>query len=146
MASVIHRLPQASITGGHLHHAHCERHRRFVLPGDMYEVAAKHTVGIEAQVVVRLTFSGGPWNRSDARGHIKNRDQGRFVSKSITKTLLLSTNAFIAVDVESDDVDPASVQAVKGFAKQGVIDRPAKTLNVAFFNAHQGDWRVSPGW
>ena len=146
MGSVVHRLPQVSITGGDLHHTHGERDRRFVLPGDMHEVAAQHPVGVEAQVVVRLTFSGGPWNRSDARGHIKNRDQGRFVSKSITKTLLLSTNAFIAVDVESDDVDPASVQAVKGFAKQGVIDRPAKTLNVAFFNAHQGDWRVSPGW
>ena len=48
MASVIHRIPQTTIAGCDLHHAHGEGHRRFVLPGDMDKIAAQNAVGIEA--------------------------------------------------------------------------------------------------
>ncbi len=142
MASGIHRLPQTAITGGHLHYAHGERHCRFVLAGHVHEVAAQDAVGVEAQVVVRLTFGRGPRNWADARRHIENGDQGRFVSEPITKALLLWANPFIAVDVESDDVDPARVEAVKGLAKQAIVDRPAKALNIAFFDSYQCDFCV----
>ena len=48
-------------------------------------------------------------------------------------------NTFVAVEVESDDGDVTSVQLIESLTQQSVINGPAEALDIAFFDADQGD-------
>ena len=109
----------------------------------MDEITPKNSVGIQAQIVVRLPFRRRPRDWSNARSNVEDRHQRWFVLKAIAQALLIGSNAFVPVDVETDDVDTAPIEPVKGFAEQSVVNRPAKALNVAFFDTDQCDGCVA---
>jgi hypothetical protein len=113
-----------------------------VLAGDMHQIPTQHTVGIQAQIVVRLSLNRCFWNWADSSSHIENRDKVLFIPEPVPQTLLLWANTLVAVDVEPDDIDTTTIELVDGSAKQAVIDRPAEALDVAFFNPDQCDRSV----
>ena len=109
----------------------------------MDEITPKNSVGIQAQIVVRLPFRWRPRDWSNARSNVEDRHQRWFVLKAIAQALLIWSHAFVPVDVETDDVDTAAIEPVKGIAEQSVVNWPAKTLNVAFFDTDECDGCVA---
>ena len=101
----------------------------------MQQISSHHAIGVHHQVVERLLSSGCAGDGCNAISLISDGDQ-----PGVALHFLLQTNMrLIAIEIQPDGSGAQCIQPLQGLAKQGVLQRPAVALQVAFADSHDRD-------